>query len=289
MSGLGYQNNAQAQLQVSANTLEEYVANLSAAIATPSEKFQEIGIRVDGEYRQLSDNVLQIENEYYSTIRPKRRAASGQRPTDALRQQGVEYVEIRSLDLNLFDPTGIDQVQMRFLEAFIVYCALLDSPEITAAEQAQIDERHSLVAGRGREPALMLAKGDELQTLRTWALQLVDGTARVAALLDDDNRDYSAAVTAQRQVCQNPEHAPSQKILVRMAGQGQSFSAFAMEESLAHQAYFHALRPLPKDKYRLFAQETVESVRRQDALEAADDEPFERYLRRYFESGTAAT
>jgi glutamate--cysteine ligase len=287
MSGLGYQNDAQAGLAVSANSLHEYVADLSAAIATPSKRFQEIGVRVDGEYRQLSSNQLQIENEYYSTIRPKRRAVSGQRPTEALREEGVEYVEVRALDVNLFDPTGVDQVQMRFLEAFVIYCGLLDGPAIGVAEQQEIDERHSLVARSGREPGLELVKADKSCSLREWALELVDGIGRVAALLDDGNHDYSAAVAAQREVCLDVDKTPSAQILARMADSGLSFSAFAMGESLAQQDYFHALKPLPKEKYRLFAEETLESMGRQAAIEADENEAFDQYLQRYFGTGIA--
>lgn len=289
MSGLGYQNNAQAALQVSANSVDEYVADLSAAISTPSERFQKFGVCVDGEYRQLSSNQLQIENEYYSTIRPKRRAASGQRPTEALREQGVEYVEVRALDINLFDPTGVDQIQMRFLEAFVIYCGLLDGPAIGLAEQQEIDERHSKVASRGREPGIELASAGGSRSLQEWALELIDGTARVAALLDEDSHDYSAAVAAQREVCLDVEKTPSAQILARMAHSGLSFSAFAMGESRAQQDYFHALKPLPKEKYRLFADEAQESMQRQLAIEADDNEPFEQYLDRFFGAGWVAT
>ncbi len=285
MSGLGYQNNAQAGLDVSANSLEEYIADLSAAIATPSDRFQEIGVNVGGEYRQLSSNHLQIENEYYSTIRPKRRAASGQRPTDALREQGVEYVEIRALDINLFEPAGVDQVQMRFLEAFVIYCGLLDSPAIEMAEQQEIDRRHSLTAQRGREPGLELPRNGESCSLQDWALALVEGIAGVAALLDDGNHDYSTAVALQREVCLDPERTPSAQILDRMSDSGLSFSAFAMGESQAQQAYFHALKPLPTEKYKLFADEAQASLRRQAVIEANDHEAFEQYLQRYFSAG----
>ena len=47
-------------------------------------RYAAIGVVVDGDYRQLNANILQIENEYYSTIRPKPSKASKHRPLVAL-------------------------------------------------------------------------------------------------------------------------------------------------------------------------------------------------------------
>jgi len=282
MSGLGYQNNAQAGLLVSANSLQQYVADLNQAIVTPSETFEAIGVEVDGEYRQLSGNRLQIENEYYSSVRPKRRAASGQRPTEALQQQGVEYVELRALDVNLFHPTGIDQVQMRFLEAFLIYCGLSDSPAIEVTEQEEIDQRQALVAQEGRRPGLNLSRNGKTYRLRDWASELLDGIGSVAELLDDTGGDYRAAVARQREVCSDPQHTPAARLLDSMAKAELSFPAFALRESQAQQDYFRSLKPLPEDKYQLLDSEARQSLHRQREIERQDNEPFSLYLQRYF-------
>ncbi len=121
MSDIGYSNRNQARINISLNTLDAYIRDLGAAMHTPEPEYQDIGIIVDGAYRQLNANLLQIENEYYSPIRPKRVARSGERPTAALQRGGIEYVEIRSLDLSVDDPAGINQNTMRFMEAFLLY------------------------------------------------------------------------------------------------------------------------------------------------------------------------
>ncbi|HET7132700.1 MAG TPA: glutamate--cysteine ligase, partial [Gammaproteobacteria bacterium] len=134
MSDLGYRNKTQGRLSISANSLADYVAGLTAAITTVEPRYSEIGVVVDGEYRQLNANLLQIENEYYSSIRPKPSKASSSRPAAALRTHGVEYVEVRTLDLSPRDPVGINQNELRFLETLLLYCLLADSPPIDAAE-----------------------------------------------------------------------------------------------------------------------------------------------------------
>ena len=140
------------------NSLEDYVRDLSRAISTPHRPYQRLGVQVDGEYRQLNANLLQIENEYYSFIRPKRVARSGERPTKALLRAGVEYVEVRALDVSAFDPVGVNQNKLRFLEAFLRCACSRTSPPLDAGEQRDLDANHITVARRGREPGLTLGR-----------------------------------------------------------------------------------------------------------------------------------
>jgi glutamate--cysteine ligase len=173
MSDLGYNNQLQAGIKISLNkislnNIEDYISDLSCAICTPQPAFEEIGVEVNGERRQLNANQLQIENEYYSPIRPKRVAMSGERPTVALRRGGVEYVEVRSLDLNIFDPVGINQNAMRFMEAFLVYCLLQESPEFDDAQWQENAENFSGTATQGRDPEFKLMDRGTKRTLAEW-------------------------------------------------------------------------------------------------------------------------
>lgn len=282
MSDLGYQNSSQAHLRISANSMSEYIEQLSQAISTLSPDYEQIGVRVDGEYRQLNANVLQIENEYYSTVRPKRRAHSGERPTLALRRAGVEYVEVRALDVNLFHPVGVSQVQTRLLEAFLVYCLLADSPPIAAAEQDEIEQREALVARQGRRPGLQLARGGESVLLRDWALEILEHVRAVAELLDDADGAYDAAVAQQCAAVRDPELTPSAGVLQEMHDRKLGFFHLAQQMCNQHRDYFRNLRPLPTAKQDLLRSEATESLQRQATLEAQQGEAFEAYLERYF-------
>src|SRR5205814_5438692 len=115
MGRLGYQSDAQGSLSVSYNDLEHYTASLYEALTVPSRPYEKIGIRNGDDYKQLNATLLQIENEFYSTIRPKRRIQRGERPLHALRERGVEYVEVRLMDLDPFVPIGITEATCRFL------------------------------------------------------------------------------------------------------------------------------------------------------------------------------
>jgi glutamate--cysteine ligase len=238
---------------------------------------------VNGEYAQLNANILQIENEYYSFIRPKRVARSGERPTKALRRAGVEYVEVRALDVSAFDPVGVNQSKLRFLEAFLALCLMKESAPIGDSEQAALDENHLTVARRGREPGLALWREGHSVPLREWARELLDSMGGICEILDrgDATRPYSQALAAQVAKVENVALTPAARLMAELAG-GESFFDLALRMSAAHKAYFLELYPPNPERLREFAHEAEESVAAQRAIEASDRGTFEEYLSRYF-------
>lgn len=284
MSDLGYSNRSQARLNISINNLDDYTGDLGRAITTPEPRYEKIGLRDDGGYRQLSVNQLQIENEYYSPIRPKRVARSGERPTAALKRGGVEYVEIRSLDMNIFDPAGINQNVMRFMEALLIYCLLEDSPPFTARDYEEVAQNHTATAKRGRDPAFELMRGGEAVSLTVWATEILENVKIVAKLIDreDGRDDYVQAVQAQIQLVSDPESTPSARMLRELRDNDMSFFEFALASAIGHRQYFRDLLPLPEHRQEEFAREVTESFVRQREIEASDDISLDEYLARWF-------
>jgi glutamate--cysteine ligase len=283
MSDIGYRNKNQAGLSVSVNSLEEYVRDLSRAIGTPYPPYEKIGVKVDGEYRQLNANILQIENEYYSFIRPKRIARSGERPTKALQRAGVEYVEVRALDVSAFDPVGVNQNKLRFLEAFLALCLLRESAPIAQGEQAGLDANHLLVARRGREPNLMLKRDGRDFPMRDWARELLDAMQGLCELLDHGEaaRPYTTALEQQRAKFDDVERTPSARLLAEMRQSGESFFQLAQRMSKLHKDYFLGLYPPNERRLADFAAAAEESHQAQARIEAADRLDFDTYLARY--------
>ena len=284
MSDIGYRNRNQAGLSVSVNSLQEYVRDLSRAISTPHAPYQSLGVQVDGEYRQLNANVLQIENEYYSYIRPKRVARSGERPTKALLRAGVEYVEVRALDVSAFDPVGVNQHKLRFLEAFLALCLLKDSPPIAADEQAALDGNHLLVARRGREPGLTLSRDGRPASLSSWALELLDSMSGICEVLDhgDPAQPYAEALATQAAKVRDVRLTPSARLLAELQATGEGFFEVALRMSAMHKAYFLDLYTPNPERQKELAAEAEESLVKQQALERAEQLTFEEYLARYF-------
>lgn len=284
MSDLGYRNKNQSGVHISVNSLEEYVRDLVRLTTIPHPEYQRIGVKVDGEYRQLNANLLQIENEYYSFIRPKRVVRSGERPTQALARAGVEYVEVRALDVSAFDPVGVNQHKLRFLEAFMALCILKDSRFIADSENTVLDENHTMVAHRGRQPTLQLHRAGRGADLKSFAAELLDCMSGICELLDasEATRPYSAALEVQKAKVFDAGLTPSARTLAELQRTGQSFTEFALHMSAAHKSYFLELYPPKEHRLREFQEAAEESHRKQAEIEAADTLDFDMYLQRYF-------
>lgn len=284
MSDLGYSNQNQSRINISLNSLDEYVDDLSKAICTPEPTYEAIGVKVDGRYKQLNANLLQIENEFYSPVRPKRVSRSGEQPTAALRREGIEYVEIRSLDINPFDPAGINQNAMRFVEAFLIYCLLENSPKLDDAGLDEISRNHAGMAKRGRAPDFRLLRDGGAVTLQAWAGEILSNVLAVAELIDrrEDNQSYVDAVRLMQELVDNPHETPSARVLTDLEDTQSSFFEYALELSKSHRQYFESITPLEETRYVTFEREAADSLRRQLEIEAADDISLDEYLQRYF-------
>jgi len=286
MSDLGYSNQNQSRINISLNSLDEYVRDLSKAIGTAEPSYEEIGVKVDGEYRQLNANLLQIENEYYSPVRPKRVTPSGEQPTAALRRDGIEYVEIRSLDINMFDPSGINQNTMRFIEAFLIYCLLEDSPGLDAVAIEEAGRNHTATAKQGRDPEFRLLRNGEAVTVGEWAHEILENVLAVAVIIDGHEGDdsYAEAVRSMFALVDNPESTLSARIVNELVETGSSFFEFAFGMAKCHRDYFASIAPLREEQETRLTAEVADSVQRQSDIEATDDISLDEYLQHYFSS-----
>ncbi|MEE4462471.1 glutamate--cysteine ligase, partial [Azotobacter chroococcum] len=282
MSDLGYQNNAQAGLTPCYNDLASYTDSLRRAVSTPYAPYTEIGTRRDGEWLQLNTNVLQIENEYYSNIRPKRVTGSGERPIQALVARGVQYVEVRCLDIDPFLPLGIDLDEARFLDAFLLFCALEDSPCLAPDECAGCTANFLKVVKEGRRPGLHLQRQGKPVLFADWAGELLERLQPCAELLDRayGGDGHASALHAQQAKLANPELTPSARVLATLRERGESFRAFALRQSLAHAESFRA-RPLGEEERQAFEAEARASLAEQAELERRDSGSFDDFVAAY--------
>ncbi|MEO8145371.1 MAG: glutamate--cysteine ligase [Betaproteobacteria bacterium] len=291
MGRLGYQSEAQDSIAASFNDLETYGAALEDAMTRKWPAYEKIGIRdkdaiargdPDG-YLQLSTALLQIENEFYGKIRPKRRIRSGERPLHALRERGVEYVEVRLVDLDPFSPIGIETPVCRVIDIFLLHCLLADSPPDTPDEIRCIGRNQEKVAARGREPGLKLARGSQEIALEEWGGQLLAECAPIAAQLDEAHggNAYREAHAGAVAMLAEPSLTPSARVLAAMASShSNSYTAFALAQSRAHCAAITAL-PLAADTAQRFAAMAKESLELQQRIEAQDKTPFEEWRKQY--------
>lgn len=282
MSDLGYQNDAQSGLTPHENSLESYVSTLMDAVNRPYAPYAALGTKKNGEWIQLSTNVLQIENEYYSTIRPKRVIRTGERPVQALCKRGVQYVEVRCLDVDPFEPVGISLETGRFLDAFLLYCALDDSPAINGPESAIHARNFARTVKEGRKPGLTLTRAGEEVTLQDWANELIARIRPVAALLDEQHNDgavHAASLAQQQAKIDNPELTPSARVLAEVRAIGSS-AAFGLRQSELHAAAFRASPLMPAEE-AMFAELSAASLAEQTVIEQTDTGSFDDFVAAY--------
>lgn len=284
MSDLGYTNQEQAALKIRYNNLDDYVEALRRAIRTPSATYQSIGTKVDGEYRQLNDNILQIENEFYSPVRPKRTTFSGEKPTDALASRGVEYVEIRALDVNPFVATGISTQQIEFLDVFLTYCALMDSPDMDCTAQVESENNLNTVILNGRESGLTLHQEAKERCAIGWARDIFADLYDVATYLDEayETDRYTAAIALQQKCLADPKLTLSGQLLDVM------FEYQATGKSWALQQADDYKQTLVSQPYEFFSVEQLNELAQASHndladIEAADTQSFDAFLSEYFD------
>ena len=284
MGRLGYQSDAQASLEVSYNSLEGYAASLQDALTRPYPAYEKIGIQnLGGDYNQLGTTLLQIENEFYGSIRPKRVTKSGERPLHALRESGVEYIEVRLMDLNPFEPVGINTETMRFLDVFLLHCLQSDSPPDAPAEIAALARNQHRTAARGREPGLTLERDGKDVLLVDWGVELISACVPIAQAIDAavGGALYAEAVAAAMTALQNPDTLPSARVLRAMASDfDNSFVGFTRAQSLQTQSVLLAL-PFTDAQQEHFERLAQESVAAQQGIERSDSVSFETYRQSY--------
>jgi glutamate--cysteine ligase len=249
----------------------------------PYPPYESVGIRTGDDYRQLATSMLQIENEFYGTIRPKRVIRPGERPLHALRERGVEYVEVRLMDLDPFCPIGITEGTLHFLDMYLLNCLTRDSPPDTPDELAAIVRNKQRVAARGREPGLRLTRGAQEVPLVEWGGQVLAECAPIAVALDAANGTtaHGASLAQAVAALNEPATTPSARVLEAMASRYEnSYVRFVLAQSVAHRKTILDL-PFSADVAARFANLAGASLAKQRDLEAADALPFETFRQNY--------
>ncbi|PCM43188.1 glutamate--cysteine ligase [Marinobacter sp. ANT_B65] len=285
MGDLGYHNNAQSSLNICFNKLGTYTQTLDRAIHTKWPAYEAIGTRRDGEFIQINTSILQIENEYYSAVRPKRTARSGEKPIQALDARGVEYVEVRCLDLDPFSPVGVNEAQVDFLDLFLLDCLLSESPQIDDAECRVLDDSFKDVVAKGRDQELTLCRDGEPTLIGEAAQAVLRQLEPLAEMLDSWNGGdvYRKALLAQRGILSGDNQVPSARVIDSMRASGLGHRDWAMEMALGHQ---NTLRQegMEAGVQAAFMAASKDSLAEQKQIEASDTLEFGDFLEQYLRS-----
>jgi glutamate--cysteine ligase len=284
MGDLGYQSSAQQSLFVCYNTLENYIETLSSALRTPYAEYETLGVKNNNEYQQLSSSLLQIENEFYSAIRPKRVAQSGETPLKALKERGIEYIEVRCLDINPFLATGIDAETIQFLDAFLLHCLLDDSPQCDQEEFHLISQNQARIVHHGRDPNIPIFCGKNEVPMRDCANKIIDRIEKISHQLDTahQTKAYTESISVQREKVADSALTPAARMLATMQEKHESHIEFCLRMSQAHAEKHKSHRVEPQQQQNLLTI-AEQSIASQQEIEQQDSIDFESFLAHYFE------
>ncbi|OUY06776.1 glutamate--cysteine ligase [Acinetobacter populi] len=282
MGRLGYQNSAQRALGIHYNDLPGYLQGMRNAIYTPYPAFQALGLDdAHGNPIQINDHILQIENEYYSLIRPKQPPQGNETPSQALEARGVAYVELRAVDVNPYSPIGISTDSAAFLEVLALYCLMSDSPDISEQEQDLIDQNQANIVNTGRSRDLSIEMPNGPVNFHDWIAQHLHRMQDLAVLLDEAHHTnlYTAAIELMQQRCDDVDQTLSAQMLKQTTtfGGTWNFGAHLAEQYKS----FYASHHLDQASLQHLEQAVQDSRQQQQLLESQPQPNFCEYLRPY--------
>ncbi|MGY0398568.1 MAG: glutamate--cysteine ligase [Ostreibacterium sp.] len=287
MSDIGYQNKT-AHL-VSGNTLSQYINDLKTAVLTPNKRYKTLGLHdVTGNYQQINTNLLQIENEYYTVARPKQMIASGEAPVCALADRGIAYVELRTLDINCFERTGISQNQLDFLELFMLFCLFTEAPKLSESAEEESKTNMASTACCGRDPNLVLYNAGKATSVDQWGKEILTEMSLIAESMDKEKYrpHYVSLIERKLQVVANSELTPSALIMRYLRGHetgaAMSYHQFITNLSQEHASISRGLGITPAEKKKINREAKLSQEKEKFLVEKSKAVSFEHYLQAYF-------
>ena len=220
--------------------MKEYTSNLHKLLSTKSLEYAKLGLCRNGSQIQLNDNLLQKESEFYSPIHFKHTPKNGETNLKALEKGGVQYLEVRIIDLNPYEKISLSLQQLYFLQVFMLFCLFESSELISETEMKTIDKNHHAAALFGRNPNLELTH--YLQgpiSLKKWAGELFGKLQTIAGLIDQTvNRNiYQAGIEAELKKVTDISLLPSSRIQREMELNHESFLEFGIRKALMNQSF----------------------------------------------------
>lgn len=280
MSDIGYYVKEQEKLDVSLNNLEEHVESLRKYTTLVNPKFEKIQNTTKNIQSQISPAYLQIEDEYYSNARPKSSLISGERMISKLKKTGVDYIELRTLDVNPFEKAGIGIDDLKFLEAFMIFCTLFNSPEMSFKEIKAARHNDLLVSKYGRKDSLILNREGKQVTLKAWATEILSLMEPIFDLLSFDR----SLINIFEERIKNIDQTLSSKLIDLMDSERLNYIDLAEKIALSHKDEYEKHFKKSNNIQDTLSKEAINSIKKQEEIEHNSDESFNEYLSNYLDS-----
>lgn len=142
----GYKNNV--DLFPNYNSVESYINSISTFI---------------------NDGIIESHKELYSQIRLKPKNTKNF--SKSLLEDGISYLEYRSIDINPFEKGGISLEDLRFFEIFNIFLLIYDESDYENWQEEAQENQH-IIAKLGQND-IMLKKDGKFISKEKWALDIL--------------------------------------------------------------------------------------------------------------------
>ena len=274
MSEVGYQSYHQKALDIKYNSLDSFIESLKKGIFEEYEVFKSLGLYDENnERQQISSGILQIENELYDSIRPKRKGASETRPIELLSTQGIEYVEVRGIDLSPNTLTGISKSEMRLLDVFLIHCLITESQSVSQSEYDEMNNNYVTAIHSGSDLDQKLSfNGSEL-SIRNKISNISDELLMIAKELNSIDPEFEKSVSD----CLNMENK-SRQLLNNILGSDNSFTENILQESINK---MNSLKDAKLKNETILENERFNSIELHKEIEAKKGVELNKYVEQY--------
>ena len=281
MSPIGYKSSTQDTLNISYDNIDQYTYDLLKATETPESIFNVINLsNQDNEKLQLNSNILQIENEYYSEIRPKQIASPCERPAEALRKRGVAYIEVRVLDVNPYEAIGISNETAYFIEALLYTCLMSQNNQF---HSLNYKENFNKIVTQGRNKQLELSTNIGNMHTSELGNHLLDEIEYYAKKMGSR---YLDAVKEQRKKLDNPNLTLSGKMFNDITNSGLCYSDWLLAISNKNHKLLTEKSIITSEEMDMFKKEAVISYQACQTLEASSKVSLDEYIQLYYSYNT---
>ena len=274
MSEVGYQSYHQKALDIKYNSLDSFIESLKKGIFEEYEVFESLGLYDENnERQQISSGILQIENELYDSIRPKRKGASETRPIELLSDKGIEYVEVRGIDLSPNTLTGISKSEMRLLDVFLIHCLISESESVSQSEYDEMNKNYVTAIHSGSDLDQKLSFNGSEKSVRNKISNISDELLMIAKELNSVDPEFEKSVSD----CLNMENK-SRQLLNNILGSDNSFTENILQESINK---MNSLKGAKLKNEAIIENERLASIELHKEIEAKKGVELNKYVEQY--------
>ena len=135
---------------------------------------------------------------------------------ESLEKDGIQYLEIRTIDLNVFDKCGIAEIDLEFLNVFMLFL-LLEGEENFETWQQEALLNEKFVAEHGLNPELELLDHQHWTLKTAWAEDVLE---KIAEINDYLELGQGKCINVMSGRVKNPDTTYAHRIKVLMAEKG---------------------------------------------------------------------